>query len=822
VIGVAISTLRARRVGFAGAFLALAGGVAIVVPMLLALTAALRTPFPGPQRFAGAPVVVIPHDSVTFAYEGARVTMPLSHPAPLPRVLVSRLSSLGRTVPDRTFSVHVAGGGAGQVGHGWSVAALDRYRLTAGRIPAADNEVVIAGAPAGEVGRRVTVDTPVGRRSYVVSGVVGSKWFERAVFFADREAAHIEPGVSAVAVFASPSAVRDVVGGAANVLAGPERKQADPDPTGGRNLLTGTEITAEIAASVVSFVAIFLVVTTFALIADLRRREMALFRVVGAMPSQIRRMILVEATLIGVTASLVGCTVGALAGPLVGRSLVHAGVAPGWFTVRPSWWPLAAGFLTGLACALAGSTMTVWRAGRIAPIEALRDAAVDKRPMTLLRSVLGVATLLTAVSRAAVTISGSPYQMTNLKKIIDIPLLFVGAFALLLPALLAPLVRGLTWPLGRFGPGAMIVRANAVSAARRTSATAGAVVIAVGVTAAFLVIQDDSDSALVHQALQTSRADYVVLPTDGDSLPHATVAALRRVPSVDIAPVGLATIDLGTRSGEFIDAVSTQVVDPAALPSVEAPAILSGSLRQFRGASLIVDHLTATEDGLRARQPLAVWGPDGVKRDVTVAAVAGTGLGGDVSYLSAAALDGEGTSRVDVRVLSGTPRAVVARALRDALARQPAKLLTRGQAAESLKSSADRSGRTATFLVLGIALFYSLLAVANTIVLAAADRRRELAALKFAGATRQQILSYVAAESILVVAVGTVVAAFAGALVLFVDWIAIHRLIGGFPVAIPWPTSGLVALACCAIGVPAATASAANAMGWRCGVDRRR
>jgi putative ABC transport system permease protein len=812
VFGVAISTLRARWIAFAGAFLALAAGVAIVVPMLLTLAAALTTRFPGPQRFALAPVVVSSHDSVVFSYEGARLSMPLGRPAPLPRVLVSRLSSVGRTVSDRSFSVRVAGGGAGQVGHGWSVAALGRYRLTAGRAPSADNEVVIAGTRAGEVGRLVSVETPAGRRSYVVSGVVGRQWFEQAVFFSDREAARLEPGVSVAAVFASPSAVRRVVGSAANVLTGPERKQADPDPTGGRNLLTGTEITAEITTSVVSFVAIFVVLTTFAFVTDLRRREIALFRVVGATPRQVRRMIVAEATLIGVVASLVGCAAGAFAGPLVGRSLVHAGVAPGWFTVRLSWWPLVVGFATGLTCALAGSTVTGWRAGRVAPIDALRDAAVDERPMTPLRWVLGVAMLLTAVSRAAVTISGSPYEMINLKKITDIPLLFVGALALLLPAMLPPLVRALTWPLGRFGPGAMIVRANAISAACRTAATASVFVIAVGVAAAFLVIQDDADSAVVHEAMQTSRADYVVLPTGGISLPHATVAALRRVPGIDIAPIGIATIYLGSKSGEFIDAFSAQVVDPAAVPSIEAPTTQSGSLRQFRAASLIIDHMTATDDDLRAGERLAVWGPDGTKRNVTIAAITDIGLIGGPSYLSAGAVNGAGTNRVDVRVLPGTPRAGVATALRDALSGQPAKLLTHAQAVESLKSSAHRSGRTTTFLVLGIALIYSLIAVANTMVMAGESRRKELAALNLVGATRQQILALVAAESIVVAAVGTVVADFAGLSVLLADWIAIHHLIGAFPIAIPWLATSLVAVACAVIGVLAATVSAANTM----------
>jgi len=58
-----LATIRSRWASFAGAFFAIAGGVAIIVPMLLLVAAGLGTPFPGPQRFAAAPVVVVPNDA---------------------------------------------------------------------------------------------------------------------------------------------------------------------------------------------------------------------------------------------------------------------------------------------------------------------------------------------------------------------------------------------------------------------------------------------------------------------------------------------------------------------------------------------------------------------------------------------------------------------------------------------------------------------------------------------------------------------------------------------------------------------------------------
>ena len=574
-LSLSMTTIRTRWVTFVGAFFALAGGVAIIVPMLLVVAAGSRTPFPGPQRFATAPIVVVPNDGLGLTEDGSSAGLTLEQPPPLSPVLVAKIAATGRAVADRTFGVHTPGGPEGQVGHEWSAAALGRYRLLAGRAPAAADQVVLASESVALVGHSILVDTAAGQHAYVVSGVVAPQWFESAVFFTDQAAARLDPAVQAVAAFASPAAVAGAVGQSATILTGGARVQADPDPTGGSDLLTGTELTAETAASVIAFVAIFAMAGTFAFVVDLRRREMALLRLVGATPRQVRRMIVGEAALIGVTAALAGAAAGAYGGHLVGNYAVSSGNAPGWFTVGFAWWPVLAGFAIGILSALLGSAVSAWRAGRLAPIEALREATVDQRVMTPLRWLLGIASLAAALYFAVDNLVSVPFELTNPRKTIEIPLLFVAAFALLAPVLLAPLARWVTWPLTRLGPGSMIVRANIGTAARRTAAVAGAAVIAVGVAAAFFVQQDSASSAVTYQAAQTNRADYVVVPAGGDSLPAATIAALRQVPGAQVVPVEDIVLYVGTRNGEFIDSFNAQAVSAGALPGVEDPVVLS-------------------------------------------------------------------------------------------------------------------------------------------------------------------------------------------------------------------------------------------------------
>ncbi|WP_171171156.1 hypothetical protein [Streptomyces sp. I05A-00742] len=145
MLTLALATLRTRRAGFAGAFLALVLGTAVIATMALTLAATFGTPPPGPQRFATAPTVLVPADP-----RGDRARLPASLPDPT----VAWVAATGRVMADRSFDATVAGGAPGgrtssrawrAVGHAWSAAGFGRYRSAAGRAPAADGEVVVGG-----------------------------------------------------------------------------------------------------------------------------------------------------------------------------------------------------------------------------------------------------------------------------------------------------------------------------------------------------------------------------------------------------------------------------------------------------------------------------------------------------------------------------------------------------------------------------------------------------------------------------------------------------------------------------------------------------
>ncbi|MEU0968032.1 ABC transporter permease [Streptomyces sp. NPDC005917] len=123
----------------------------------------------------------------------------------------------------------------------------------------------------------------------------------------------------------------------------------------------------------------------------------------------------------------------------------------------------------------------------------------------------------------------------------------------------------------------------------------------------------------------------------------------------------------------------------------------------------------------------------------------------------------------------------------------------------------DRTTRRGFVLVLGIALLYTGISLVNPMVVATADRGRELAALRLAGATRRQVLRLVGAEALTVVAVGAVPALLVTTLNLMAVGAALHVLYAPASLARPLPALGATTGTCATLAVLAARAAPAAA-----------
>ncbi|MER6958343.1 ABC transporter permease [Streptomyces sp. NPDC000618] len=799
MLSFALRTLRARWAAFVGSFVALALGVALLTVMGQALAASQNAPARAPERFAAAPVVIKGQDTLRVATPTGERTAPLTRPRPVPATTVAALRALGPVTEDRSFPVTAEGAPDDLVGHPWSTARFAPYRLSTGRPPEAAGEVVASGDWT-TVGTRLRTSDGQLR---VVGTADGPVRFENALFYTDAQAARLAPVSHQLVVETTdPAAVRAVVDDDVRVLTGDDRRLADADPDRDAEALTALNALFGTAGGVTAFVSVFVVASTFAFAVDRRRREFGLLRTVGATPGQIRRTVLTEALLIGALAAATGCALGAYTAPLLAELVVDGGLAPAWYAIgghaEGATWPYHLAFWTGLSVALGGAVAASWRAGRTAPAQALREAAVDGRALTRGRLLCGTALLLTAVATLAYALLTDPGELLHRKTYISRPMLLITAVALLSPVLVRPLVPRLPGTTG------LLVRANAVTGVRRTAAVAAPVLITVALAGSLLGATATLNEARAAEVSRRTTADLVLTPT-GTALKAKDVERLRQLPDTIVSAVS-STAVYTVEDGVALVKSQARAADPALLAATVELPVTAGRLTDLDDDSIVVTEEWAHH---RVGQRVRVWLGDGTPKTLRIAAVLATGTGDNGAYVTPANAGGAEVNQVDVRVRAGADKAAVAARLR---AMDGVRVMDKAQWVRATYPETNRTTRLGVLLVLGVALLYTGISLANTLMMATADRRGDLTALRLAGATTAQILRLATTETLTVVTLGGLLGLLVTAVNLTGMTAALHLLSAPTPPVLPWPALAWTTTACALLATTTTLTSTALAL----------
>ncbi|MFG3157323.1 FtsX-like permease family protein [Streptomyces sp. NPDC048219] len=806
MLSTTLRTLRTRWVTFVGSFVALSLGVALIAVMGLALASSLDAPDRGPERFAAAAVVVKGQDTLEVPTSIGDRAQKLAQPRAVPPDTVAKLRGLGAVVEDRSFAVRAEGGPDDLVGHPWSTAAFAPYHLDAGRAPEAADEVVVSGDWA-RPGTGVRTDGGTVR----VVGTVSGLGFENAVFYTDTRAAELSPRSLQLVVDADAAAVRDVVGDSAGVqvLTGDARRYADADPDRDSEALTAMNAMFGTAGGVTGFVSVFVVASTFAFAVAQRRREFGLLRTAGATPGQIRRMVVHEALAVGVLASAAGCVLGSYGAPELAEWAVDESLAPHWFTIGDYTWPYHVAFWTGLFVTLCGVLAAAGRAGRTGPAEALREASVDTRPMTWGRRLFGSALLITAVVTLALALATNPGDLLHRKTYVSRPMLLITAAALLAPVLVRPLARLIAWLPARLpGAGGMLVRENAATGVRRTAAVAAPVLVTVALAGSLLGATATLDEAKATEVRERTAADFVVTPAGDAGFDEATLRRLRAVSGAEVSPSSSSAVYV-LEDGVALIKSDARAAEPEPLAATARLPLAAGKVGDLDDDSIIVNEEWERHT---VGERVDVWLGDGTRTSLKIAAVMTVGTGNNGVYVTPRNAPAAPVDRVDVRLAHGAGASTVAAGLRQAVRASGGEVLDRQAWVRATYPETNRTTRTGFFLVLGIALLYTGISLANTMVMATSDRVRELAVLRLAGATRWQVLRLVGAEALMVVMVGGLLGALVAGLNLVGMWSALGLLSVWTSIEIPWGTLAAALGACAVLAVVSAVAPAGLAL----------
>ncbi|MFG2129340.1 ABC transporter permease [Streptomyces sp. NPDC048751] len=826
-VRLSLASLRAHRRRFAGTFLAVFLGVAFLAGTLVmgdTLRAGFDTMFG--NAASGTDAVVRGADTITTPGESQGVRRPVA--TDLVNT-VEKVPGVAAAAPDIQGAGQLVGangepiGGQGPptlAGNWITDPELNPYRLAEGHAPERSGEVVVNRGTAEKGGLHLGDTTTLRTPDPVRVTIVGLATFggedgmaqvtytgmtradaERYLTARPGEAASIQvragPGVSQRELV---DRLTPVLPEGVEAITGQESAEENTDMISSQFLTLFTTFLL-VFSGIALLVATFSIHNTFAIVVAQRTRENALLRALGASRRQVTEATLVEASVVAVTASAAGLAggIGVAAGlqalfPAIGFPFPEGALVVGALSMTL---PLAVGVVVCLGSAL----LPAVRAGRTAPLAALRQTAVDTSGASRFRAVTGTGLAALAV---AVTLTG----------VLVIPSLWLAgtgavlaliAFVVLGPVASTTAVRILGGPLDRLrGVTGALARRNALRSPKRTAATASALMIGVAVVSLFTVF-GASLKATMDQTVSRSFAGDVAVSTPsfgagGSGLSPKLAGAVQRLPEVDTA------VGLGRGVAEVDgEGRALTVTDPAALERTFDLGTVDGSLRDLGTDGIAITEKEAAEQDLKPGDTARLTFTDGTRAPFTVRAVYGRSeLAGDY-VITRAAWAPHRTQDSDTLLAVSFKDGVstdAGKAAVEKVARQYGnpEVQTRDEYAQSSAGGIDMM-LTLVYALLALAVLIALLGIANTLTLAVHERTRELGLLRAVGQTRSQLRAMVRWESVLVAAFGT-----AGGLVLgaFLGWVLVTASDGvsdsAFAFALPPARLAVVALVGLAAG----------------------
>jgi len=777
----ALATLRSRWGGFAGTFVALALGVGLIATVAQVMLANVARV---PERYSQAPVVV---------HSGSSSLPPFSRErAESLRAELGKITGVAAAVTEHTFYAQPVGTEFVE-GLGWSSAFLAGEGLLAGEEPAGDGDVVVGEGFGWKPGSTVTILTAGGPSGYHIKGIVKGK----AIYFSDALARRSAPGVRAIGLALAPDAdphaveeaAESLLSGQGRALAGGERAALESESDASRrsdgSILLGT------MASIAAFVSIFVVASTFALSVAQRRRELGLLRAVGATPRQVRRMMFGEALGVGVVASACGALLAIPLTPAFAAMLERAQLVAQGFSPVVRGWALAAAAAAGLIVALAGVWSASRRAGRVSPLEALREAAVDRRPMTAGRWGFGVLFGLGGLGLAFGSAASGPSAVLSAAAFAAMALI-VG-LTLLAPVIIPPIAHAVAWPLSRLrGATGLLVRENMLVAVRRTASTAAPVLVTVGFAAVVTGVIATFGVAVREDGTMDARprGEVVVLPDGTPGLSDAAVAAVGSGGEGSLMSTIYATLGNGQVWPVEVAGVRPDIF-VLAPDEIAIAGGYAGALNWKPGESVEVVLADGERKSLRVKEITDDIDDDALAGGAVLARSVVREHDGN-ALTDAVFVRGEGAGAVQAR-LGGL----------GAVASDP-ETYARARVVRE-----ERLIRLVVLVMVGLSLAYTAIAIANTLLIATTARVRDFAVLRLAGATNGQVAAMVAAEAGVVVGIGAALGLVVALVAVGgVAW-ALTRDIGvSIPLEMDWPVMGIVFGACLLLALAASVVPA--------------
>jgi putative ABC transport system permease protein len=685
------------------------------------------------------------------------------------------------------------GMGAPTFGRNWTTTPkLNAFRIAEGHAPEADNEVVIdrGAAKKGDlhVGDRVKIIVPkadpqeldlVGIATF---GTADSPLGATTVLFTLPAAQRYlgDPGKvdSIRAVAAEGVSQKELVRRIQGVL------------PAGVEAITGEQKTAEdqdavsqgigqigVIFSAFAFVAVivggFVIYNTFSIITAQRTREMALLRAVGASRRQVLLSVAGEALLVGVVGSIVGLGAGVVIGAGLKGLLKSFG-----FDIPASGLVLSAntivvGLLTGTIVTLFAGIFPAVKAARIPPVAALRDVAIEKPP-TRRRLVIGL--VLTGVGLAQI-LRAALATVSGAGVVVGVAAMLIGTLALG-PWAAVPLGHLLGQPITKLkGITGELASENAVRNPRRTTWSAAALLIGVGVVSLLTILLGSFKTSIAEQIDRSFTGDVTVTAGGGfggGGLSPTLEQQLNQQPEVEAAaPLRFGLVQRNGTSQQLV------AIDPVPASKVLDLEVEQGELSTLGDDGIAVYDKKADDEHWKLGDTVTLHFVETGDHTFTIRSIFGRNDITGSLVVSTAVFDASMPTSLDAFIFVKFKPGVSFEQGRAAVERvaKPfanAKIQDQQELKETFSAQINQIFALMT-VMLALAILIALMGIANTLRLSVLERRRELGLLRAVGMTRAQVRSALRWESVIISVFGTLGGILLGT---FLGWAVVRALSG--------------------------------------------
>ena len=532
--------------------------------------------------------------------------------------------------------------------------------------------------------------------------------------------------------------------------------------------LTGAQITAETTSQIktvlgffttflktFSFIALgigcFVIYNVFSITAAQRQRESALLRAIGANRRQVTIALLVEALIIGILGSVLGFVTGIGLSQALSALLNALGleIPSSGLTIEPS--AIISTVIIGTVITVLSAVLPALRAGRVSPLAAMRDTALDTVNDFRRRIIFSAVLLAGGAYGLVSSMNGAGAKSLGFGAVgLFAGVLFIGpAFsrkmAMIIGAPVAKL-RGVT--------GAM-AQQNAARNPKRTSRTAAPLLIGVALVTSFTALAASIKGEIRDTYGKSFRGDYA-LSVDSrgfGGIPTSITDQIDALPEVDKATgIGFVPAKVGDESRYVL------VINPKTTEGLYTLEMVEGKQSDLTKDGILIESDKALKKNLSIGSIVDVTLIDGRTLPLKLVGTYKNAFGNYV--VSREIFDGSTNSLFDssvyIKINEGESDEQVRKAI-SAISTDLGigKLESRDEFIDTQAAQVNQI-LALIYGLLFLSIIIAIVGIIITLLLSVFERKREIGLLRAIGMTRAQIRTMIRWESVITSLFGAV------------------------------------------------------------------